>query len=96
MLAGNSHVNVMATQKGGLTISSISLEDKVFINGNIYVYKGQERRKSNGVTKTQYIFKASIKKGLEVQEWEKIFNINATLRIRKIGGKTAEVKFEIY
>lgn len=79
-----------------LTLSQVGFGNKVLINGHVYTYEGQDKRKFNGGTKTAYIFKMITTKNIAKEFWEKTFDITAALRIRKIGNKNDEVKFEIY
>lgn len=40
-----------------LTLSDVGFGNKVLINGHVYTYKGQDKRRTSGGTKTVYIFK---------------------------------------
>ena len=73
-----------------ITLSDIKFGEKVLINGHVYEYAGQEKVNFNGMKKSQYIFKGI------TTDFQKHFDVSATLRIRKVTGRQDEVKFEIY
>lgn len=79
-----------------LTISDIPYSSKVFINGHVYTYQGQERKKQGGFSKSVYVFKLVDTSKVPVEFWEKTFDVTAKLNIRQYGKKNDEVKFEIY
>lgn len=84
------------TKTQDLTLSDVGFGNKVLINGHVYTYQGQDKRKTSGGTKTVYIFKMVETKNVPQEFWEKTFDITASLRIKKIGKANDEVKFEIY
>ena len=85
------------TKTKSITLSDVGFGNKIMINGHVYTYQGQDKRKANGGTKTMYIFKMVTTKNIPQEFWEKTFDITASLRIKKIAnGKDDEVKFEIY
>ena len=55
-----------------------------------YEYEGKEKVNFKGMKKSQYIFKGI------TTDFQKPFDVSATLRIRKVTGRQDEVKFEIY
>ena len=63
-----------------ITLSDIKFGEKVLINGHVYEYAGQEKVNFKGIT----------------TDFQKPFDVSATLRIRKVTGRQDEVKFEIY
>ena len=79
-----------------ITLSDIKFGDKVLINGHVYTYQGQDKRRTSYGTKTVYIFKMVDTSKVAEEFWEKTFNITAGLRIRSVGKKGSDVKFEIY
>ena len=79
-----------------LTLSDIGFGNKVLINGHVYTYQGQGKRRTSGGTKTVYIFKMVDTSKVAEEFWEKTFDITADLRIRSVGKKGDDVKFEIY
>ena len=79
-----------------LTLSDIGFGNKVLINGHVYTYQGQDKRRTSGGTKTVYVFKMVDTSKVAEEFWEKTFDITADLRIRSVGKKGDDVKFEIY
>ena len=79
-----------------LTLSDIGFGNKVLINGHVYTYQGQDKRCTSSGTKTVYIFKMVETSKIAEEFWEKTFDITANLRIRSVGKKGDDVKFEIY
>lgn len=79
-----------------LTLTDVGFGKKVQINGRVYEYRGQDRKKKAGVSKTVYVFRLVDTKDVSTEFWEKTFDLNASLRIKKIGKKGDEVNFEIY
>ena len=73
-----------------LTLSDIGFGNKALINGHVYEYAWQEKVNFKGMKKSQYIFKGI------TTDFQKSFDVSATLRIRKVTGRQDEVKFEIY
>lgn len=84
------------TKNQDLTLSDVGFGKQVLINGHVYTYQGQDKRKVQGGTKTVYIFKMVSTENIPKEFWEKTFDISASLRIIAIGKKDDEVKFEIY
>lgn len=83
--------------KGELSLSDIGYGKKVFINGHVYTYQGQDkRRESGGVLKNKYIFKMETTKNVSKEFHEKTFDVTTVFRIRKYGSKDSDVKYEIY
>lgn len=82
--------------KSELTLTDVGFGNKVRINGRVYEYKGQDRQKKGGIAKTVYVFRLVDTKDVSTEFWEKTFDLNASLRIKKIGKKGDEVNFEIY
>ena len=83
-------------KSNGITLSDIKFGDKVLINGHVYTYQGQDKRRTSGGTKTVYIFKMVDTAKIAEDFWEKTFDITEKLRIKSVGKKGDEVKFEIY
>ena len=79
-----------------ITLSDIKFGEKVLINGHVYTYQGQDKRRTSGGIKTVYIFKMVDTSKVAEEFWEKTFDITANLRIRSVGKKGNEVRFEIY
>ena len=79
-----------------LTLSDVGFGNKVLINGHVYTYQGQDKRRTSGGIKTVYIFKMVDTSKVAEEFWEKTFDITANLRIRSVGKKSGEVRFEIY
>lgn len=79
-----------------ITLSDIKFGEKVLINGHVYTYQGQDKRRTSSGTKTVYIFKMVDTSKVAQEFWEKTFDITANLRIRTVGKKGDEVRFEIY
>ena len=79
-----------------LTLSDVGFGNNVIINGNVYTYQGQDKRRTSGGTKTVYIFKMVETSKIAEEFWEKTFDVTAGLRIRSVGKKGSDVKFEIY
>lgn len=79
-----------------ITLSDIKFGEKVLINGHVYTYQGQDKRRTSGGIKTVYIFKMVDTSKVAEEFWEKTFDITANLRIRSVGKKGDEVRFEIY
>ena len=79
-----------------ITLSDIKFGEKVLINGHVYTYQGQDKRRTSGGTKTVYIFKMVETSKIAEEFWEKTFDFTAGLRIRSISKKGSDVKFEIY
>ena len=79
-----------------LTLSDVGFGNNVIINGHVYTYKGQDKRRTSGGTKTVYIFKMVETSKIAEEFWEKTFDVTAGLRIRSIIKKGSDVKFEIY
>lgn len=79
-----------------ITLSDIKFGEKVLINGHVYTYQGQDKRRTSGGTKTVYIFKMVETSKITEEFWEKTFDITANLRIRSVIKKGSDVKFEIY
>ena len=73
-----------------ITLSDIKFGEKVLINGHVYEYAGHEKVNFKGMKKSQCIFKGI------TTDFQKSFDVSATLRIRKVTGRQDEVKFEIY
>ena len=79
-----------------LTLSDVGFGNKVLINGHVYTYKGQDKRRTSGGTKTVYIFKMVDTSKVAEEFWEKTFDVTANLRIRSVIKKGSDIKFEIY
>ena len=79
-----------------LTLSDVGFGNKVLINGHVYTYQGQDKRRTSGGIKTVYIFKMVDTSKVAEEFWEKTFDITANLRIRTVSKKGSDVKFEIY
>lgn len=79
-----------------LTLSDVGLGNKVLINGHVYTYQGQDKRRTSSGTKTVYIFKMVETSKIAEEFWEKTFDVTADLRIRSVSKKGSDVKFEIY
>ena len=79
-----------------LTLSDVGFGNKVLINGHVYTYQGQDKRRTGGGTKTVYIFKMVETSKIAEEFWEKTFDVTADLRIRSVSKKGSDVKFEIY
>ena len=79
-----------------LTLSDVGFGNKVLINGHVYTYQGQDKRRTSGGTKTVYIFKMVDTSKVSEEFWEKTFDVTAGLRIRSISKKGSDIKFEIY
>ena len=79
-----------------LTLSDVGFGNKVLINGHVYTYQGQDKRRTSSGTKTVYIFKMVETSKVAEEFWEKTFDITADLRIRTVSKKGSDVKFEIY
>ena len=79
-----------------LTLSDVGFGNKVLINGHVYTYQGQDKRRTSSGTKTVYILKMVDTSKVAEEFWEKTFDITADLRIRSIIKKGSDVKFEIY
>ena len=79
-----------------LTLSDVGFGNKVLINGHVYTYQGQDKRRTSSGTKTVYIFKMVDTSKIAEEFWEKTFDITANLRIRSVIKKGGDVKFEIY
>ena len=79
-----------------LTLSDVGFGNKVLINGHVYTYQGQDKRRTSGRTKTVYIFKMVETSKIAEEFWEKTFDVTANLRIRSVIKKGSDVKFEIY
>lgn len=79
-----------------ITLSDIKFGEKVLINGHVYTYQGQDKRRTSGGTKTVYIFKMVETSKIAEEFWEKTFDVTADLRIRSVSKKGSDVKFEIY
>ena len=79
-----------------LTLSDVSFGNKVLINGHVYTYQGQDKRRTSSGTKTVYIFKMVETSKIAEEFWEKTFDVTADLRIRSVIKKGSDVKFEIY
>lgn len=85
----------MAKRKD-LTLSDVGFGNKVLINGHVYTYQGQDKRRTSSGTKTVYIFKMVETSKIAEEFWEKTFDVTADLRIRSVSKKGSDVKFEIY
>ena len=79
-----------------LTLSDIGFGNKVLINGHVYTYQWQDKKRTSGGTKTVYIFKMVDTSKVAEEFWEKTFDVTANLRIRSVIKKESDVKFEIY
>lgn len=79
-----------------LTLSDVGFGNKVLINGHVYTYQGQDKRRTSSGTKTVYIFKMVETSKIAEEFWEKTFDVTANLRIRSVSKKGSDVKFEIY
>ena len=79
-----------------LTLSDVGFGNKVLINGHVYTYQGQDKRRTSSGTKTVYIFKMVETSKIAEEFWEKTFDITSGLRISSIIKKGSDVKFEIY
>ena len=79
-----------------LTLSDVGFGNKVLINGHVYTYQGQDKRRTSSGTKTVYIFKMVETSKIAEEFWEKTFDVTADLRIRSVSKKGSDVKFEIY
>ena len=79
-----------------LTLSDVGFGNKVLVNGHVYTYQGQDKRRTSSGTKTVYIFKMVETSKVAEEFWEKTFDITADLRIRSVSKKGSDVKFEIY
>ena len=79
-----------------LTLSDVGFGNNVLINGHVYTYQGQDKRRTSSGTKTVYIFKMVETSKIAEEFWEKTFDVTTNLRIRSVGKKGDEVKFEIY
>ena len=79
-----------------LTLSDVGFGNKVLINGHVYTYQGQDKRRTSGVIKSVYVFKMVDTSKVPQEFWEKTFDVTANLRIRSVGKKGDEVRFEIY
>ena len=79
-----------------LTLSDVGFGNNVLINGHVYTYQGQDKRRTSSGTKTVYIFKMVETSKIAEEFWEKTFDVTAGLRIRSIIKKGSDVKFEIY
>lgn len=85
-----------ALKKGDLSLSDIGYGKKVFINGHVYTYQGQDKRRDGRIMRNKYIFKMEHTKGVAPEFFEKTFDVTTVFRIRKYGSKDSDVKFEIY
>lgn len=79
-----------------LTLSDVGFGNKVLISGHVYTYQGQDKRRTSGGIKTVYTFKMVDTSKVAEEFWEKTFDITANLRIKSVGKKGDEVRFEIY
>lgn len=57
-----------------LTLSDVGFGNKVLINGHVYTYQGQDKRRTSSGTKTVYIFKMVETSKIAEEFWEKTFD----------------------
>ena len=67
-----------------LTLSDVGFGNKVLINGHVYTYQGQDKRRTSDGIKTVYIFKMVDTSKVAEEFLEKTFDITANLRIRSV------------
>ena len=78
-----------------LTLSDVGFGNKVLINGHVYTYKGQDKRRTSGGTKTVYIFKMVDTSKVPVEFWEKRLTLRLVCVLDQLAkkGVTLNLKF---